>query len=115
MGLIGRSTSVVADGVESAGDVFASGLVMFGIAWAARPADENHPTDTGRIETLIGLMVGLILVIVGIGICTRSLKNVGDIHPAPAAYTLWPLLEPQLHAAGNGGDIVVHPHRLRNL
>jgi cation diffusion facilitator family transporter len=92
IGILGRSTSVVADGIESAGDVFASGLVMFGIAWAARPADEDHPYGHGRFETLTGLMVGLILVAVGIGICVRSLSNVGETHAPPATYTLWPLL-----------------------
>ena len=92
IGLIGHSTAVVADGVESAGDVAASGFVLFGFAIAARPADRNHPYGHGRYETLTGLVVGIILFLGGIGISYRSLANVGSGHPIPAAFGIWPLL-----------------------
>jgi cation diffusion facilitator family transporter len=92
IGILGRSTSVVADGIESAGDVVASGVVVFGFTLAARPADENHPYGHGRYETLTGLIVGLILLFGGFGICYRSLQHVGDQHAPPAFYGIWPLL-----------------------
>jgi divalent metal cation (Fe/Co/Zn/Cd) transporter len=86
------STSVVADGIESAGDVLASGIVLFGFIIAARPADQDHPYGHGRYETLTGLLVGVILFMGGGGICYRSLQNVGALHPPPAAYGFIPLL-----------------------
>ncbi len=92
IGLLAGSTSVVADGVESAGDVVASSIVLFGFVIAGRPADENHPYGHGRYETITGLMVGVILFLGGIGICYRSLQDVGKIHEPPALYGLWPLL-----------------------
>lgn len=92
VGLVGHSTAVVADGLESAGDVVASGFVLFGFAIAARPADDNHPYGHGRYETLTGLIVGIILFLGGVGICYRSLANVASTHPTPAAYGLWALL-----------------------
>ena len=55
-GLAGHSTAVVADGLESAGDVIASGFVLFGLTLAAKPADET-PYGHGRIETLTGLVI----------------------------------------------------------
>ena len=60
-GLMAGSTSVVADGLESAGDVFASGLVFLGLTVAAKPPDWNHPYGHGRAETITGMGVGLIL------------------------------------------------------
>ena len=48
VGLAGHSTAVVADGLESAGDVLASGLVLLGLTLAAIPPDENHPYGHGR-------------------------------------------------------------------
>jgi cation diffusion facilitator family transporter len=60
-GLAGHSTAVVADGLESAADVIASGFVLFGLTIAARPADENHPYGHGRVETLTGLVIGFVL------------------------------------------------------
>lgn len=91
VGWVGRSTSVTAAGVEFVGDVFASGVVLFGTILAARPADDDHPYGHGRIEILAALMVGAMLVFGGVGICLRSLYKVTDLHDPPAAYTLWPL------------------------
>jgi cation diffusion facilitator family transporter len=92
VGWLAGSTSVVADGVESAGDAIASGFVALGFTIAARPADENHPHGHGRYETLTGFLVGVVLFVGGIGICYRSLQQVGAVHPPPAAYGLIPLL-----------------------
>jgi len=92
VGLMAGSTSVVADGLESAGDVLASGTVWFGLWVAAKPADENHPYGHGRVETLSGLVVGLGLILAGIGICYHSLSRAGQAHTPPASYAVWALL-----------------------
>ena len=52
VGVITHSTSVFATGVEFAGDVLASTVVLVGMIVAVRPADQNHPYGHGRIETL---------------------------------------------------------------
>jgi len=91
-GLMANSTSVVADGLESAGDVFASGLVFLGLALAAMPADSDHPYGHGRAETLTGLLVGLMLVAAGFSISFHALMQVGEPHLPPAAYAIWPLI-----------------------
>ena len=92
IGAMAHSTSVVADGMESAGDVLASGIVLFGIIVAAKPPDENHPYGHGRFEILAALAVGAMLSAAGTGICIRSLDRLGEIHPPPAFYGIWPLL-----------------------
>lgn len=92
LGLLGHSVSVFSDGLESAGDVLASGIVFFGFLIAARPADADHPYGHGRFETISGLVVGMILIIGGAGICLRALRTVGEVHPPPALYGIWPLL-----------------------
>jgi cation diffusion facilitator family transporter len=84
VGLLSRSTSVVATGIEFAGDVLASSAVFLGMTVAVKPADEDHPYGHGRIETLAAFLVGVILVVGGIGICWNSLRNVGDQHPPPS-------------------------------
>jgi cation diffusion facilitator family transporter len=92
VGWFAGSTSVVADGVESAGDVLASSIVLLGFTIAARPADQNHPYGHGRYETLTGLLVGLILLAGGVGICYRSLRHVAEVHATPASYGFIPLI-----------------------
>lgn len=92
VGVMTRSTSVFATGVEFAGDVLASTVVLFGLIAAARPADDNHPYGHGRIETLAAFVVGLVLSAGGAGICWNSLQEVGSPHAAPSAWALAALI-----------------------
>src|SRR5437773_7367680 len=88
-GIWGHSTAVTADGLESAGDVFASGFVLLGLTLAAVPPDSNHPYGHGRAETLTGLVIGLTLAAAGALISYRSLLNVGVPRPAPGSFVIW--------------------------
>lgn len=84
VGLVSGSTSVFATGVEFAGDVLASTVVLFGMIAAAKPADDNHPYGHGRLETLAAFVVGLALSAGGAGICWNALQRVGEVHAPPA-------------------------------
>jgi cation diffusion facilitator family transporter len=85
VGLLANSTSVVATGLEFAGDVLASSIVVIGMGLAARPADTNHPYGHGRFETLSAFVVGVILVLGGVTISYHSLQAVGVRHEPPGA------------------------------
>jgi cation diffusion facilitator family transporter len=91
-GHMAHSTSVLADGFESAADVLASGTILLALTLAARPADSNHPYGHGRIETLAGLFLGFILFSAGIAISVHSISAAGDVTGPPAAYAVWPLV-----------------------
>jgi len=91
-GLSGHSTAVVADGIESGTDVFASGFVLLGLTLAAIPADKNHPYGHGRVETLTGLLIGLGLTALGALISYSSLERLGRPREALSAFVIWPLL-----------------------
>ncbi|HEV3198163.1 MAG TPA: cation diffusion facilitator family transporter [Bryobacteraceae bacterium] len=91
-GISGHSTAVVADGLESAGDVFASGFVLLGLTVAAKPPDQDHPYGHGRAEILTGLLIGLVLTAGGSLISFISVMHLGQPNPAPASYVIWPLL-----------------------
>lgn len=92
VGLKANSTAVVSDGLESASDVFSSGIVLLGLSLASRPPDEDHPYGHGRLETLSALLVGTILAATGTLICFHSLQRAtGDSHN-PASFAIWPLL-----------------------
>lgn len=92
LGLWARSTSVTAAGVEFAADVGASFIVLTGMTIAARPADEDHPYGHGRFEMLAGLVVGFVLFGAGAIICYRSLDSIGEAHPPPRMFAIWPLV-----------------------
>jgi len=92
IGMRANSTAVVSDGLENAGDVLTSGFVLLGLVIAAKPPDAEHPYGHGRVETLSGLLVGMILVATGALISFRSIQRAWEAQPAPARYAIWPLV-----------------------
>jgi cation diffusion facilitator family transporter len=101
VGLMANSAAVVSDGVESASDVLASGIVLFGLALAAKPADEEHPYGHGRFETISGLAVGVMLGMTGAVICFRAAWSINDQH-VPAAFAIWALVVSMIAKAALG-------------
>ena len=92
IGLHASSTATVSDGIESAGDVLASGLVLLGLIIASKPPDAEHPYGHGRLETLSALAVGMLLSATGVLIAFESMHLSRDATKAPAAYAIWPLV-----------------------
>jgi len=92
IGLLAGSTAVLADGVESASDIVASSVVLFGLMLASKPADANHPYGHGRLETLTGGAVGMLLAGTGVSICVHAVIKLQGAGPPPANYAVWPLL-----------------------
>ena len=92
VGLGAHSTSVLADGFESAADVFASGLVFVALGVAARPADENHPYGHGRAETLAGFVIGFFLLDAGGLIAWHGIAGAADVVQPPHPWAIWPLV-----------------------
>ncbi len=92
IGLHASSTATVSDGIESAGDVLASGLVLLGLIIAAKPPDAEHPYGHGRLETLSALAVGMLLAATGVLIAFESLHLSREATHSPALYAIWPLI-----------------------
>lgn len=87
-GYFGNSYALIADAVESTSDIFSSLLVLFGLRYSSKPADENHPYGHGRAEPLVTfLVVGFLLASAGF-IAYESIRNIMTPHALPKAYTL---------------------------
>ncbi|HLV15079.1 MAG TPA: cation diffusion facilitator family transporter [Xanthomarina sp.] len=87
-GFFGNSYALIADAIESTTDVFSSLLVLFGLKYAKRPADENHPYGHGKIEPLITFLVVAFLVTSATIIAYESIQNIQTPHKAPEPWTL---------------------------
>ena len=87
-GFFGNSFALIADAIESTTDIIASLLVLFGLKYAKRPADKNHPYGHGKIEPLITFLVVAFLVISAIFIAYESIQNIRTPHETPKAWTL---------------------------
>lgn len=87
-GILGNSYALIADGIESAADIFSSFFVLLGFKYAQRPPDENHPYGHSRIEPLITFLVVAFLVTSATVIAYESIQNIRTPHKVPEAWTL---------------------------
>ena len=92
VGWIAHSTAVFADGLENIGDLFGSGLILYALYVASKPADKEHPYGHGRSETIAGLAVGFVLFVSGVVICYQSLRRLHATMGPPQLYAIWPLV-----------------------
>lgn len=90
-GYFGNSYAMIADAIESTADIFASLLVLFGIKYSNRPADENHPYGHGRAEPLITFIVVGFLITSATIIAYESIHNINTPHNLPKPFTLFVL------------------------
>jgi cation diffusion facilitator family transporter len=90
-GFFGNSYALIADAIESTSDIFSSILLLFGLKFSTRPADENHPYGHGRAEPLITFVLVVFLVISAIVITYRSIYYINTPHDLPENYTLFVL------------------------
>ena len=90
-GVLGNSYALIADAIESTVDVFSSILILVGLQYAHKPADENHPYGHGKIEPLLTFLVVLFLIISAGIIAYGSVQNILHPGPAPKTWTLWVL------------------------
>ena len=87
-GYFGNSYALLADAIESTTDIFSSFLVLFGLKYASRPADKNHPYGHGRAEPLVTFLVVGFLITSAAIIAYESIDNIGTPHELPAPFTL---------------------------
>jgi len=87
-GFFGNSYALIADAIESITDIFSSLLVLFGLKYASRPADENHPYGHGRAEPLITFLVVGFLIASAFVIAYESIQNIRTPHELPKVWTL---------------------------
>lgn len=112
-GIVGNTYALVADAVESGGDVVSSLLVWGGLAVAAQPADEDHPYGHGKAEALAAAAVSIMLVGAAAGIAILAVREIRTPHLVPAPWTLavlvgvmvvkW-VLSRRVHAVGAALD-----------
>ncbi len=92
VGILGNSSALVADAVESVADVFSSIMVYIGLQYAQKPPDKDHPYGHGRIESVTTFVtVGILIVAAGL-IIYNSVQNLFQVKVVPSAFTLYVLI-----------------------
>ncbi|MHC1598500.1 MAG: cation diffusion facilitator family transporter [Candidatus Methanofastidiosia archaeon] len=75
-GIFGNSAALVADAMHSLSDLVTDAIVLIGLKISKRPQDDTHNYGHGKVETLVSVIIGIILLFVGIGIFVGGLKTV---------------------------------------
>ena len=80
VGYLGASQAVVADAVHSLSDMFTDFAVILGIKYWSAPPDQDHPYGHKRIEAIVTIAIGLILIFVAFGIGYNAIVTIDKAH-----------------------------------
>ncbi|MEJ2721593.1 MAG: cation diffusion facilitator family transporter [bacterium] len=75
LGTLGSSQAVVADAVHSLSDTFTDIAILVGVRFWTSPADECHPYGHRRIETIVTVGIGVVLMAAAFAIGYRGLST----------------------------------------
>lgn len=87
-GLVGHSSALIADAVESMVDIAGSVVIWGGLHIAAKPADRDHPYGHGKAEALAALIVALLVLAAGVAVAVQAVSALLNPGPLPHKFTL---------------------------
>ena len=84
-GIFGSSQTLLVDGIHSLSDLSTDFISIIGAKISLKPADKEHPFGHGKLENLVSMVIGLIIIFMGITV----LKNVFTLTVSiPAKYLI---------------------------
>lgn len=87
-GILGNSFALIADAIESLGDVLSSITVYLGLKISTKPSDDDHPYGHGKVEPLMTFIVALFLVGSAGFIASQAITNLQSPQKMPRGFTL---------------------------
>lgn len=89
IGFMTNSQAMIADSVNSAGDIFSSSMTFIGNKIASKPSDESHNLGHGKAEYIFSLLISLSMIFVAIKLLLDSIQSLKN----PEGYTFsWMLI-----------------------
>jgi cation diffusion facilitator family transporter len=85
-GIYGRSQALVADAIHSLTDLTTDIAVIAGSHYWSRPPDENHQYGHRRLETLVTVFIGVVLIAAGTGIGWKAISALQEKRAAPPGW-----------------------------
>ena len=64
-GFVGSSSALIADGFHSLSDLTTDVISIIGLKAATRKADKKHPYGHGKIEYLLCILIGIVIIFLG--------------------------------------------------
>lgn len=72
VGFMTKSQAMIADSVNSAGDIFSSLMTFVGNKIASKPSDDDHNLGHGKAEYIFSLLVSISMIIVAVKLLQSS-------------------------------------------
>lgn len=72
IGFISKSQAMIADGINSLSDVFASVMTYIGNKIASEPSDDNHNYGHGKAEYIFSLFIGITMIVLALKVLIQS-------------------------------------------
>lgn len=76
VGLLIKSSALIADGVHSVSDLATDFIVLIGAKLSHRPPDQSHPYGHSKIETITCQFIALILLAAGFGFVWSATSSI---------------------------------------
>lgn len=87
IGIITKSQAMIADSVNSAGDIFSSLMTFIGNKIASKPKDDDHNLGHGKAEYIFSLLVSISMILVSIKLLESSIRAL--LNPVEYRFSLW--------------------------
>lgn len=95
IGIMGHSTALLADGINSTSDVVYYIIVRIFMAFARKPADREHPYGHSQLESIAAVVVGAFVITTAVAIFWDSVNTAFDMavgktdRTLPASVAFW--------------------------
>lgn len=75
IGLITKSQAMIADSLNSAGDIFSSLMTYIGNKIASAPSDEDHNLGHGKAEYIYSMLISIVMILMSLLIIKEGLES----------------------------------------
>ena len=74
-GTVFKSTSLLADGINSLSDLITNILVIIGLKVGSNPEDKDHPFGHGKIESVFSVIIGTFIILTAFDLIRENMGN----------------------------------------
>ncbi len=76
IGVLTGSFALIADSLNSLSDVFSSLIALISVKFSCKKPDNCHPFGHERIESITGLIIGIIVAVIGVELIKESIIKI---------------------------------------
>lgn len=75
IGILTNSQAMIADSMNSAGDIFSSLMTYIGNKISSKPEDNDHNLGHGKAEYIFSLFISLSMILVALKLCINAINS----------------------------------------